>query len=415
MIPISEALKIIERETFLLGAETVDLENSSGRVLAEDIFADMDLPPFDRSQMDGFAVRVEDVAKASKEHFVKLKIIGESVAGKGFNGKINAGQTVRIMTGARLPKGADAVQKKELARESADGKSVEIFEAVKPNQHFIVRASEIKKGEKVLEKGEIINARMTAILAAFGYAKIRVFKKPKVSILATGSEIVEISDVPQADQIRDSNSASLKSFAEEAGAIVKVLPRTKDDFENLRTQIAAIVGLNGESRIQNPESEILILSGGVSVGDYDFTKPALREIGAQIFFEKVALRPGKPTVFARLNDCLIFGLPGNPVSVAVTFYLFVRRAILQMQGAKDCELKCGFAILSEKIKGAKERDSYLPAKLNFQDAGKLSAAPLRWGGSSDFVSFAKADCLIFVPRDKIIEAGRIVEIIFLPR
>lgn len=404
MISISEALKIIEKQTGRVSTESVNLSASVGRILAEDVYADMNLPPFDRAQMDGFAVRVRDIEKASEENPVELKIIGESVAGKGFDEKINRGEAVRIMTGARLPKGANAVQKKELAQESNGGKTVAIFEAVKQGQHFVPKSAEIKKGAKVCAKGEIINSRTIAILASFGYAKVKVFRPPRVSVLATGSEITEVFETPQKDQIRDSNSSSLKAFAEQAGAIVKVLPRVKDDLENLEKII--------ERAAQ--KSDLLILSGGVSVGDYDFTKPALRNLGAEIFFEKVALRPGKPTVFAKLGDCFVFGLPGNPVSVAVTFYLFARRAISQMQGAKNFELKNGFAVLSDKIKGAKERDSYLPAKLNFGEDGKIYAELLRWGGSSDFVSFAKADCLIFIPQDKILEANEIVQFLSLP-
>lgn len=405
MIPVSEALKIIKRETVPLEREMVDLKDSVRRALAEDIYADMDLPPFDRSQMDGFAVRVKDIEDASEENPVTLKIIGESVAGKGFDGRIKSGEAVRIMTGAPLPKGADAVQKKELAHQAEDGASVEIFESVKPHQHFVAKAAEIKKGVKVLKQGAIINQQTIAVLASFGYAKVKVSRLPKVSVLATGSEIVEVSETPQKDQIRDSNSASIRAFAEQTGSIVKVLPRVRDDLKTLEKTIKKAA----------KDSNLLILSGGVSVGDYDFTKPALRQLGADIFFEKVALRPGKPAVFAKLGNCFIFGLPGNPVSVAVTFYLFVRTAIWQMQGASGYELKEGFARVSEKMKGAKERDSYIPATVNFQADGIISVAPLKWGGSSDFVSFAQADCLIFLPQGQTIVPQAIVKIIFLPR
>ncbi len=443
MISISEAFEIIEREIILLDAETVDLNQSVGRVLAREIRADIDLPPFDRSQMDGFALKTNDVEDASEKNSVKLKIAGESVAGKGFNTKIKQGEAVRIMTGARVPEDADAVQKKELAREFADANGeifVEVFQATKAFQNIVLKGAEIETGEKVFDKGEIIGAQMIAPLASFGCAAIEVFQKPRVSILATGSEIVGVRETPELDQIRDSNSWSLKAFAENAGAIVDVLPRVKDDFENLKLQIAKAVGLEkqlriaddelrkkgssrlritnsktkNQSKIQNPKSKILILSGGVSVGDYDFTKPALRDLGAEIFFERVALRPGKPTVFARLNDTLIFGLPGNPVSVAVTFFLFARAALLKMQGAKNYKLKSGFAVLAQKIKGAKERDSFLPATIETNSKGKLVAS-VSFGGSSNFIAFARADCLVFVPRDENLEAGAVVKILFLPR
>jgi len=419
MISIYKALKIISRETFALRSETINLENSIGRVLAEDIFADMDLPPFDRSQMDGFAVKTADTNKTP----VKLKIIGESVAGKGFEGEMKSGEAVRIMTGARVPDGADAVQKVELTSETKD--YIEILEPTKAKQNIIKRGEEIRKDKKIFEKGEIITKNMIAALASFGYAKVFVFVKPKVSILSTGSEIVDVSDKPQKDQIRNSNSAMLKVFAEKAGAETEILPLVHDDFEKLKNTIAEAVGSrfkiqdsrfkiqSPKSKIQNPKSKILIITGGVSVGDYDFTKPALRELGAEIFFEKVSLKPGKPTVFAKLNDTLVFGLPGNPVSVAVTFYLFARAAILQMQGAKNCEMRQGYAVASGKIKGAKERDSFLPVSVETNDKGQLIIESLRFTGSSNFIVFARANALVFVPKGKTLEQDTVAKILFL--
>lgn len=403
MISIAEALKIIKREIPALETETIDLYESIGRTLAENVKADMDLPPFDRSQMDGYAVRAKDTADTSEKNPAKLKIIGESVAGIGFDGKIEKDETVRIMTGARVPQGANSVQKKEVTKETGDG-FVEIYESTGKNQNIVARAAEIEAGAKVFTKGERVDERMIAVLASFGYAKVEVYRQPKVSIIATGSEIVYFAEKPQKDQIRDSNSVSLKAFAETSGALTSVFPLIGDDLETLTKTI--------EKAAQR--SNIVILSGGVSVGDYDFTKPALRELGAEIYFERVALRPGKPAVFARLNDTFIFGLPGNPVSVAVTFYLFARTALMQMQNAKNADLKKAFAVSTKKLKGAKERDSYLPAKLIYNENAQLSAETLKWGGSSDFVSFARADCLVFVPQSKVIEAGQITEVILLP-
>ena len=417
MIPISEAVEIIERESFSLPSETIDLANSIGRVLAENIKADMDLPPFDRSQMDGFAVRADDTQKPPAH----LQIIGESVAGRGFDRKVKAGEAVRIMTGARVPEGADAVQKVELTKENYG--FVQILEAVKPLQNINKFASEVKKGKQVFAKGEIINEQMIAAIASFGYAQLKVFQKPHVSIFSTGSEIVEIAETPQKDQIRNSNSMMLKILAERAGANAEILPQVHDDFETLKNTIATAVGIGAEvpidqfnlkkSKIKNQKSKILIITGGVSVGDYDFTKPVLRTLGAEIFFEKVSLKPGKPTVFARLNDVLIFGLPGNPVSVAVTFYLFARRAILQSQSAKNCGLKSGFAVVADKIKGAKERDCYLPVSLSTSKKGTFVIESLRFTGSSNFIAFSRADALVFVPQGVNLEKGDIAEILFL--
>ncbi|HEX9930411.1 MAG TPA: gephyrin-like molybdotransferase Glp [Pyrinomonadaceae bacterium] len=398
MISIAEALKIIAENVSPVETEKIELFEVCGRVLAEEIRADMDLPPFDRSQMDGYAIRAEDAENAP----VKLKIIGESAAGKGWRSNLKATEAVRIMTGAPVPAGADAVQKLELANE--ENGFVEILAPVKIGQNIVRRASEIKENAKVFEAGEIVNAAMIASLASFGYATVKVARKPRVSILATGSELVPIEEKPARDQIRNSNSLTLKIYAEKCGAECEILPIAGDEIEHLK--------LNIENAVK--ASDVLILSGGVSVGKYDFTKTALRELGAQILFERVALRPGKPTVFGRLNDCLIFGLPGNPVSAIVTFNLFVRAALLKMQGASDCDLKSGFAVSGGKFKGAKERDSLLPARLSTNEKGQIIAENLRWGGSSDFVGFARANALVFVPQGLTIEADSIVKIAFLP-
>jgi molybdenum cofactor synthesis domain-containing protein len=396
MIPISEALKIIRNRVGKLSTEKVGIAQCCGRVLTEEIRADMDLPPFNRSQMDGFAVKANDTKNAP----VKLKIVGESSAGKGFDGKIKTGEAVRIMTGARVPDGANAVQKVEFTTES-DG-FITILETTKPKQSMVNRAEEIKKGAKIFDKGEIITEQKIAVLASFGYAEVKVAKKPKAAILATGSEIVEITEKPKQDQIRNSNSIMLKVLAEKY-ADVEVLPIVKDELQNLK------------SKIQNALEicDVLIISGGVSVGDYDFTKPALWSLGAEIFFEKISLKPGKPTVFAKLDDKLIFGLPGNPVSVAVSFYLFVRTALLKMQNAANCELKQSYAVASAKIKGAKERDCFLPVQIETDKDGKLIIESLRFSSSSNFIAFSSANALAFVPQGENYAPGDVVEIAYL--
>lgn len=396
MIPISEALQTVGNNSKVLPFRTVEIGSSVGFVLEEDIFADMDLPPFDRSQMDGFAVRVEDVKNAP----AKLEIVGESVAGKGWPDDLKSGETVRIMTGAPVPVGADSVQKVELTNES-DG-LVGILEPTKIGQNIVKRASEVEAGETVFETGEIITQNMIATLASFGYETVKVANRPRVTILATGSEIVDISEKPGQDQIRNSNSWMLAEFAGNF-ADVTVLPIARDDLESLKETIKEAVR----------SCDCLIISGGVSVGDYDFTKPALREIGAEIFFEKVALKPGKPTVFAKLNDTLIFGLPGNPVSVAVTFFVFVRTALLLMQGAKKPELKKGFAKLTHPIKATKERDALLPVSLETNEKGEMTVETLRFSGSSNFIAFSRANGLVFVPQDQSLAAGDVARIFYL--
>jgi molybdopterin molybdotransferase len=405
VIPVSEAIRVVKQQTSVLPTETVSLERARGRFLAQGIVADTDLPPFDRSQMDGYAVRAGDVQTVP----AKLKIVGESAAGRGWHNEMKSGEAVRIMTGAPVPTGADSVQQVELTREldKVDGvKEVEILEAVASGRSIVQRGSEIKAGETVLRAGEEVSAAAMAVLASFGYAQINVGRRPRVAVLATGSELVPVSEKPGQDQIRDSNNFSIGAYAELAGAIVERHPLSGDDTSLLKREITQAA----------ERSDVVVTSGGVSVGVYDFTKPALRELNAEIFFERVALRPGKPTVFARLpNGTLFFGLPGNPVSVSVTFNLFARTALLAMQGANQAELSEGWAVLARNVKGAAERESYLPAQLSTSDEGALLANPLKWGGSSDFVGFVRATSLIVVPQGAgMLETGTKVRVVRLP-
>lgn len=401
MISVAEALDIVLQHTPRLEPDGVALTEALGRVLAEDIIADSDLPPFDRSQMDGYAVRAEEVQQTP----ARLRVAGESVAGKGWHHELQPGTAIRIMTGAPVPLGADSVQQVELTREAEDG-SVEILEPVNPGRSIVKRGAEIKAGETVLRAGDRINAAMISVLASFGYGNIQVGRQPRVSVLATGSELVSVTQKPGQDQIRDSNNYSIGAYAKLAGALVKLLPLAGDEISLLKNQIAVAV----------ERSDVVITSGGVSMGAYDFTKAALRELGAEILFERVALRPGKPTVFASMpNGTLVFGLPGNPVSVSVTFNLFARAALLRMQGAKQPGLANEGAVLARAVKGSADRESFLPASLTTNDEGQLLAEPLKWGGSSDFVAFARAIALIIVPAGiKSMSEGERVRVVRLP-
>jgi molybdopterin molybdotransferase len=282
---------------------------------------------------------------------------------------------------------------------------VEIGETTQSGQFIVKRATEIKAGETVLQAGDEISAAMMAALASFGYAEVKVRRRPRVAVLATGTELVSVNEKPGADQIRDSNSYSLGAYAQLAGALVERLPLANDDPETLKREIADAATRN----------DVLILSGGVSMGVYDFTKLALRELDAEIFFERVSLRPGKPTVFARIGSALVFGLPGNPVSVSVTFNLFARTALRAMQGCKDAAMIEEWAVLEHGVKGAMERASYLPAQLRTNTEGQLLAQPLKWGGSSDFVAFARATALVHVPEGvRALDAGTKVRVVRLP-
>ena len=402
MISVAEAIQIVRQQTPTLTTERVELPRALGRVLAQAAVADSDLPPFDRSQMDGYAVRADDVSYAP----VRLRIVGESAAGRGWHHQLEQGQAVRIMTGAPVPTGADSVQQVEFTHELKDGTVVELLESVAAGKSIVQRGSEIKAGEIVANTGTTISPATMAVLAAFGYATVELFRRPRVAVLATGTELVAVDQKPGQDQIRDSNNYSIGAYAELTGATVERLPVTGDETSLLRRALAEAA----------ERCDVIVTSGGVSMGVYDVTKSALKELNAEIFFERVALRPGKPTVFARLpNGTLVFGLPGNPVSVSVTFNLFARTALLALQGAAEPALKRETAVLARRVKGIADRESYLPAQLTTNDDAELVAFPLKWGGSSDFVAFAVATGLLIVPAGvKSLEAGTLANVVRLP-
>jgi len=402
MISVAEAIQIVIEKTPVLTTELVPIHDSLGRVLAQDVIADTDLPPFNRSQMDGYAVRSEETSSAP----VRLRIAGESAAGKGWHHEMHEGQAVRIMTGAPVPLGADAVQQVELTHELKDNTVVEVLESVEAGRSIVNRGSEVTKGETVLRSGSILNPAMLAVLASFGCAEVEVRRRPGVSVMATGSELVTVDQVPGQDQIRDSNNYSIGAYAARAGATVERLPLIGDNTASLKRAI---------EKASN-RCDMIVTSGGVSMGVYDFTKTALQELGAELFFERLALRPGKPTVFGRLpNGTLVFGLPGNPVSVSVTFNLFARTSLLAMQGATEPSLKSETGILAKSVKGNIDRESYLPAQLTTNDDGQLVVFPLKWGGSSDFVAFAAATALLNIPAGTgTVATNSLVKLVRLP-
>lgn len=395
MITVDQALAVVLQRIEELDIETVPLERALGRVLCEPIYADMDLPPFDRARMDGYAVRSSDVATAP----VKLRVIGEIAAGASFAGKLNAGEAVKIFTGAPVPEGADAVQKIEVTKTTDH--TVEIQEEVKPGQFITPHASEVAAGEQVLKPGREIGPAEMAVLASFGRQQVRVSRKPRVAVFSTGSELVDVSVKPSGAQIRNSNSYTLAAYAERTGACVEILPTIEDTLKATR-----------DALLQAAEhQDLVITSGGVSMGDYDLVKAALLEIGAEIFFDKVQIRPGKPVVFGRRQQTFFFCLPGNPVSTSVTFNVFVRPAIRRMLHNGSPLVSSVTASLAQPLKDASSRRSYLPARL-FIEGGRAFVEPLKWGGSSDFVAFVNANALIIVAEDvHEIANGRLVEVL----
>lgn len=403
MLPIETALQLMLDHAPALPEQEVVLSAAAGRVLRRAAYSDLDLPPFDRSRMDGYALRASETANAQPHAPIQLQEIGEAAAGSTFAGQVEAGQAVRIMTGAPLPVGADAVQKIEEIQVYENG-IIELTAPVKTGQFVTPRASEARNGDLVVQAGDWITPAVAAVLASLGYATVTVARRPRLALLSTGSELVEVHERPQGAQIRNSNTYSLAGYAAKAGAEIVQTGIVVDDFEATRQAIADAL----------TQADVVMLSGGVSMGDYDLVKPALQALGAEILVEKVAMHPGKPTVFARLGEQVIFGLPGNPVSVAVSFHLFARPVLLRMQGAREIHLPRWRAHVTHAVKGAPPRRSHQPARLLIRD-GRAEAEPLKWGGSSDLVAFMQADALIVVPEDRAsLDAGELAEVIQLP-
>lgn len=402
MLSIEDALNIILERAPILGEEEVRLAQAGGRILRHDCVSDLDLPPFDRARMDGYALRAADTETAALGRPIRLRAIGEAAAGHVFDGQINSGEAARIMTGAPVPSGADAVEKIEVIRVLNNG-LIEIEAPLKPGQFITPRGSEARAGDVMVRSGERVTPAVAAALASFGYARLKVSRRPRLALLSTGTELVKVGEKPGPAQIRNSNTYSLAGYAEAAGAEVLSAGIVRDDFEATRKAIAEALS----------KSDVVTLSGGVSMGDYDLVKPALREIGAEVLVEKVAMHPGKPTVFAKFGEKVIFGLPGNPVSVAVSFHLFARPALLKMQGAREIHLPRMKVYAMRTVKGAPPRRSHQPARLVIRD-GRAEAEPLKWSGSSDLVAFMRADCLIVVPEDRqSLNEDELVEIILL--
>lgn len=404
MLGIEEALAIVIDRVRPGDTERIDGDLASGRVLREVVLSDQDLPPFDRARMDGYALRGMETAGAAPTVPVRLAGVGEIAAGDFPERELRPGEAIRIMTGAPVPRGADAVERIEVIEVASDG-SILIREPVTVGKNITPRAFEVAAGARLVEPGEKVTPALAAVLATFGYSRVEVAVTPRVALISTGNELVEVAERPGPGKIRDSNTRALAGYVREAGGEVVSAAIVGDDFGATVKAIEAAL----------ESADLLLLSGGVSMGDYDLVKPSLRHCGAVIHFERVAMHPGKPTVFATRGDKLIFGLPGNPVSVAVAFFLFARPAMRHWQGATQVELPRARALCTARIKGAPPRRSHQPGRLSIED-GQARIAPLRWSGSGDLVGFMNANALIVVPEQtSVVEAGQLTEIVLIPQ
>ncbi len=376
--------------------EEVELAQALGRVLADQVVADRDYPPFHRATRDGFAVRAADVAAVP----TTLDIIGEIKAGDTFTGTIAPGQCVQIMTGAAVPPGADAVVMIEHTKPSRS--RVVIERGPEPGQNFVPRGSEAKARQVLLAPGARLGYAELALLAQVGRTRVSVFRRPRVAILSTGDEVVAVEQTPGPFQIRNSNSVSLAAQVGLSGAEAVRLGNAPDRIDELR----ALIG-------RGLAEDILVLSGGVSMGKYDLVEVVLRELGAEFFFDAVAIRPGRPAVFGTCRDTFVFGLPGNPVSTIVTFELFVLPAIDLLSGTAPRPLPLFKAKLDRAVRQKAALTHFLPAQLTWSDS-EPCVRELPWQGSGDIVALAQANCFLVVPATKLeIAAGEWVDV--LPR
>jgi molybdopterin molybdotransferase len=355
----------------------VPLADAATRILAEPISADRDYPPFHRSARDGFAVRAADLPG-------HLRVTGEVRAGEIFPGTLSAGQAVEIMTGAPLPSGADAVIMIEHTTHTAD--RVHIDRPVHPGENFSPMGSEARAGDIVLAPGRRIGFAEIALLAMTGRECVHVFRKPRVAILPTGDEIVEAGETPLPFQIRNSNAWSLAAQVARAGGIPEIQPIARDNYDSTRAAIER--GL---------ESDLLLLSGGVSAGKYDIVEKVLADLGAEFFFDRVKIQPGQPVVFGTAQGKQFFGLPGNPASTMVTFEVFARAAVELLSGAAQAPLPMLRARLTQDFHHKPGLTRFLPAQLSPDGS---AVTPEKWGGSGDIPSLARANVFLVADADR---------------
>ncbi len=397
MIAVEEALQTILREAEPLGTERLPLREAAGRVLAEEVAADSDQPPFPKAMMDGYALRAADLRVVPAE----LAVVEEIPAGRVPARALREGETARIMTGAPLPEGADAVQKVERTEEAGPGR-VRILEAVSPGAHVASQGQEIRAGESVLHSGTRLTPPRLGVLASVGRAQAWVVRAPEVNIAVTGDELVEAGRVPGPGRIRNSNGPALAARARAMGARVGEMGIIPDDPEALRECIRRGLG-----------RDFLLLSGGVSMGVHDLVEEALAAEGVNLLFRKVAIRPGKPAVFGRKGSCLVFGLPGNPVSSLVIFEVLVAPSLRKRMGMGSPEGRFLEAALEEEVRQSPGRTAYLPGNLRFAD-GSARIRPVPTRGSADLLAHSRADALFIVPSERdFLPAGERVRVLLL--
>ena len=383
MIPVQEALDKILTKIQFKGVEKIPLDQALGRVMAEDVVSRINNPPLDNSAMDGYALIAGDIQSATPENPVKLEMVEEIAAGYTAKGTLKPGQTMRIMTGAPIPPGADAVLMQEDTQK--DGDSILCLDRADVEENIRRAGEDIKIGESVLKKGTTLSPAHIGMLAVIGRSQIAVGQRPTVSILSTGDEILELDETPQGPQIFNSNGHMLAAQIKSAGGIPIYLGIAKDTEKDLMEKFEWAL-----------KADIVVSSGGVSVGDYDLVKSTLQKMGQDMLFWKVAMKPGKPLAFGRIGKTPIFGLPGNPVSSFVSFEQFVRPSLRKVLGCSDLSHKTVQAKLTRTIYKKPGRLHFLSSIVSWAD-GEYTVTPAGEQGSGILKSAANANGLLIFP------------------
>lgn len=390
MMSVEEALECVLSHVQPLEAETIPLLETVGRVAAEDLRSDCDIAPFDHAAMDGFAVRVADLAQASAERPVALQVVGEVPAGSVYSGEVGPGEAVRIMTGAPVPAGADAVVKYEIvdygAGDGRQGSSVSFSQPAGNAENIRGKGEEIAEGEVAIHVGETISAAGVGFLASCGITEVPVHRRPRVAVIPIGSELLPADRPLHSGCIRDSNSYAMAACVAQAGGVPARLPIVPDSEERLERTI----------RLAAEDYDFVITTGGASNGDYDFIKPVVEELG-ELHMTLVSMRPGKAQTFGTVNGTPVFGLPGNPAAAYCGFEVLIRQALRKMQGYSSFGRPTVKARLVGSRKKKDPRRIYLRATLRRNAEGELTVTPAKNQSSGLFSTLQRANCLAVLP------------------
>jgi len=374
MIAFEEALHKVLSSAKLLTIESVPLQSALNRVLALDVFSDMDMPPFNKSAVDGYACRKEDLLET-------LSVIEVIKAGKSPSKSVQPGQCSKIMTGAMLPEGADLVMMVEDTVEDSTG--FIRFNGLKSAVNICFKAEDLHEEDKVLDKGTLIKPSHIAVLASVGCAELLVYRQPVVAVLSTGDELVEPNQIPGLSQIRNTNAAQLIAQIENINAVSFYPGIVPDDEEVTRKAIEHALS----------KADVVLLTGGVSMGDFDFVPRILKEQQVEIIFSTIAVQPGKPTVFGYRNGKYVFGLPGNPVSSFVQFEMLVKPLLYALSGHEYHPLQLKLPLAKDYSRRSGERRAFIP--ITIQQTGEVT--PVEYHGSAHIQAYAYADGVMSVP------------------